>query len=195
MRRVVSIATLGLAASAAHSQATTSTNCVGAGWSVQCNSTTYDSGQQQQQMNEAFRNLGAAIAARRERKRAEHAAEEARVQEEAIRTAVQSALDSDNAPASPPPTDEKPVLLVCTVNNAPASIALYEKHNRADVTSAGVTRTRMATFTPEAVTWTSPLLRSTLSRMDGSYIAYGNIPAVAGQSINGSCKVANDRAF
>jgi uncharacterized protein YecT (DUF1311 family) len=177
---------------AAHAQ-TSTTNCYGFGSSVQC--TTTNNAQQQEQMNQAFRNLGAAIAARRERKQAEKAAQEAQAHLEAVKAAIQRALDSDNAPAAPPPSDEQAVMLVCTINNSPASIALYEKHNRADVTSGGVTHTRMATFTTEAVTWTTPLLRNSLSRVDGSYTGYGNIPEVEGQSITGNCKLASARAF
>lgn len=192
MRKLLVVVGLVAGASVAHAQ-TSTTNCYGTAYSVQC--TTNNTAQQQQQMNEAFRNLGAAIAARRERKRQEKAAAEASAQLEAVKAAIQRAIDSDNAPASPPPPDGQPVLLVCTINNAPASIALYEKLNRADVTTGGVTHTRLATFTPEAVTWTTPLLRNSLSRVDGSYTGYGNIPEVEGQSITGNCKLAAARAF
>jgi type II secretory pathway pseudopilin PulG len=192
MRRLLIATCLFVGATAANAQ-TSTTNCSSIGSSISC--TTNNSAQQQEQMNQAFRNLGAAIAARRERKREEKAAEELRAQQEAVKAAVQRAIESDNAPASPPPSDEEPVLLVCTINNNPASIALYEKHNRADVTSSGVTHTRLATFTAEAVTWTTPLLRNTLSRVDGSYTGYGNIPEVEGQSITGACKLATARAF
>lgn len=177
---------------AAHAQ-TTTTNCYGMGYSVTC--TSNNNAQQQEQMNQAFRNLGQAIAARRERKRAEKAAEQARAKEEAVKAAVERAVASDTAIASPPPTDEEPIVLVCSMNGATATIALYENHHRADVTAQGVTKTRLATFTPDSVTWSGPVTRATLSRVDGTYTAYGNIPELEGQSLTGTCKRATERAF
>jgi hypothetical protein len=174
---------------------TSTTNCIGGPGMVSC--TTNSDAQQQEQMNQAFRNLGAAIAARRERKRQEQAAEQARVQQEAVQAAISSALVSDNAPAAPAPVDEQPVLLACIVSNGQpgGSVALYEKHNRADITMSGVTHTRSATFTTDAVTWIDSLFRISLSRVDGSFVAQGNIPAIEGRSIGGTCKVATARAF
>jgi hypothetical protein len=201
MRKLITMIALVVAGSAAHAQTSNSTtNCYGTGYSIQCNTTTHSNpgvdwnafNQQQQQiqqqnqqnMNQAFANLGAAIAARRERKAQEKTA-----------AAIRAALASDTAPASPAPTDEQPILLACNINNQPASIALYEKHSRVDTTSGGVTKTRAATFTTEAVSWTTPLLRNSLSRVDGSYTGYGNIPEVEGQSISGTCTLASQRKF
>ena len=95
----------------------------------------------------------------------------------------------------PPPSDEQPVLLNCTIDGSPATIALYEKHSRVDTTFAGVTNTRTASFSNAAVTWNSPVIRSSLNRLGGSYVGYGNIPQVKGQSIAGKCAVAAKRSF
>jgi hypothetical protein len=149
--------------------------------------------QQQRQQQEAV--MAARLEREREEQATEEAAEEARIHQEAVETAIKNTLDSDNAPLSPPPTDEKPVILVCNINNSPSSVVLYEKHNRVDATSGGRSHTRQATFTAEAVTWESPLIRSSLSRVDGSYIGYGNIPVIEGQRFTGSCKIATARAF
>ncbi len=199
MRKIL----LGLAAlavtSAAHPQ-TTTTNCTAVGYGVQCTSRTQPTLEQNQQQNQennnrAFQNLGAAIAADREKRRGERAAESAAAAQSEIDTQVEAALATEQ-PASPPPTDESPALLACTVNNEPFSIALYEKHGRADVTSGGVARTRAATFNTDAVTWTSPVVRSAINRLDGSYVGYSNIPALQGQIVwRGSCTVARERKF
>src|SRR5689334_15295480 len=157
MRKLLITAVLIVSATAAADAQSITTNCTSyVPNNVQCTTTappSVDWGafqrqqqQQQQQLNQAFQNLGAAIAARRERKREEKAAAEAQAQLDAIKGAIQRALDADTATASPPPTDEPPVLLVCNINNSPSSIALYEKHHRADVTAGGVTRTRLAVF-------------------------------------------------
>ena len=146
-------------------------------------------------MSNAFSNLGAAIAASRERKRQEKATAEAAAVQAATAAAVKAAFDADTAVLLPPPSDEQPILLACTVNGNPASLALYEKHGRVDSTTGGVTKTRAAKFTTAAVTWVSPLFQSTLNRSDGSYVGYGNIPEVQGQSITGTCSLATERKF
>ena len=151
--------------------------------------------QNQQNMNQAFANIGAAIAARRERKLQEKAAVDAAAAQAAMAAAVKAAFEADTAPELPPPADERPVLLACTVNGGASSFSLYEKHGRVDTTTNGVTRTRAASFSTEAVTWVSPLIRSSLNRLDGSYVGYGNIPEVEGQSITGTCALATQRKF
>jgi hypothetical protein len=201
VRKLLILVLLASSAGVVHAQ-TSTTNCYNFGFSVQC--TTTNPAQQQEQINQTFRNLGAAIAARQERKRQEKAAEEARRaadeargRQEALEASLQQALNSDNAPAEPPPADEKPVLLACMVASGEpgGSVTLYEKHNRADVTMEGVTRTRVATFTTDAVTWTDAIMRVSLSRLDGSFVATGNIPATAGRRINGTCRITTARAF
>ena len=129
-----------LTISAALPAQTTTTNCYAIGSSVQC--TSHNDAQQQEQMNQAFRNLGQALAERRERKRAEKAAKQALAQQEAVKAAVQRAIASDTAAAAPPPTDEDPIVLVCAINTSTATIALYEKHHRADITAISSRLTR-----------------------------------------------------
>ncbi len=199
MRKVL----FGLAAaavtSAAHAQ-TTTTNCATVGYGVQCTSRTRPSSDQSQQKNQeninrAFQNVGAAIAADREKRRGKKAADSAAAAQSEVDAQVEAALATEQ-PASPPPTDESPALLACTVNNEPFSIALYERHGRADVTSGGVARTRAARFESDSVTWSSPVVRSALSRLDGSYIGYSNLPSLRGQIVwRGSCTVAMERKF
>lgn len=208
MRKTLIFAALFFTTAVAYAQ-TSNTNCYGYGSSVQCTTTSTPGidwnawsqrqqqiqQQQQQNTNQAFANLGAAIAARSERKRQEKAARAAAAAAAITAAAVKAAIDADRAPAMTPPSDEQPVLLACTIGGSPVSLALYENHGRVDTTSAGVTRTRQAVFTTAAITWTAPLIRSTLSRLDGSYLGYGNIPEVEGQTVTGSCKLAESREF
>jgi phage host-nuclease inhibitor protein Gam len=112
-----------------------------------------------------------------------------------VRAAANVALASDTAIAEPPPTNEPAVLLACTINNLPQTVALYEKNKRVDVTSDGATKTRNATFTESEISWVSPLLRSSVSRLDGSFVEYGNIPELAGQSVRGSCSLVTKPKF
>ena len=187
-----------LAGSVAYGQDST-TNCYSAGYSVQCRTRSNPSEQQQQiqqNLDQAFSNLGTAIAERRERKQRERAAEQAAIAEADNIAAIKAALNADTAAQLPSPTDERPVILACTMNGGPSSsLALYEKHGRVDTTFAGTTRTRQAIYSVEAITWTTPLIQYRLNRLDGSYVGYGNIREISGQSITGTCAVASERKF
>ena len=195
---LIGVATL-FVTSAAGAQ-TTTTNCTTVGYGVQCTSRTQPSIQQSEQQNQenlnrAVQNLGTAIAANREKRQVKKAEEAAAAAQAEIDAQVQAALATEQ-PAAPAPADESPVLLACTVNSEPFNIALYEKHGRADVTSGGIIRTRAATFNTDSVTWASPVVRSALSRIDGSYIGYSNLPALEGQVVwRGICTVAMERKF
>jgi hypothetical protein len=208
MRKTISILALAFLSTAATAQ-TSTTNCNSYGSSISCTTQSqpgidWNAWSQQQQaiqrqnqqnINQSFSNLGAAIAAERERRREKKAAEATAAANAEIEAEIKAAIASDNALAEPPPSDEQPVLLACTINGRPGSIALYEKHGRADTTSNGITRTRSATFTIDTVTWTSPLMRSSLSRLDGSFTGYPNIPGLEGQTFQGTCAVASERKF
>ena len=190
MQKIIASVAVLFAATVAHAQ-TSTTNCVNSGYGVQCTSRTQPSPDQkeeqsQRNLDRAFESIGATIAAKRQRRREEKAQSEV---DEQIRLALLT-----EQPALPPPTDESPSRLVCTINAQPLSIALYEKHGRTDVTSAGVTRTRVATFKPDSVSWTSPVVRSELSRLDGSYVGYSNITALEGQVVwTGKCTLAEQK--
>ena len=193
MRKTLAATALLLSGTTAHAQTSnTTTNCTGVGYSVQCNTTTTT----EPNWNQIGANLGAAIAARRERKREEKAAQEAASEQAAIMAKINALYAADTATAEPPPTDERPILLACTIEGKEGSMALYEKHNRVDVTSNGVTKTRTAVFTQAAVTWDSALLHSSLSRVDGSFTAIPNIPEIADKArLEGTCVVASERKF
>lgn len=195
MRKVTLATVLVAAAGAAPAQTQNSTtNCNVWGNTVNCNTTTqtspgFDWGafyRQQQEINRqnqenitrSFDNLGTAIAQDREQRK------QRRVQQ-----AIDLALAKE-VPAPPPPADELPVLLACVTDQGPLSIALYERNARADVTAAGTTRTRLATFTPDAVTWTSPLMTVFLSRVDLSILGIAAIPELQGYSNKGTCQIA-----
>lgn len=175
------------------------TNCYDYGYSVQCNTTTqanqgvhWDQLTQQQQqtnqqnqqnMNQAFENLGSAIARDRERKR------QKRIEKE-----VAEAMARDTAPALPPPA-EVPVLLTCHLQDqSQVSVALYEKHQRADVTTDGQTKSRAATFTPYAVTWQGAMSSNSIGRSTLEFRAIGTLPALKGATLTGMCTLA-DRKF
>lgn len=212
LRAFVAVAFL-VFATAAKAQQNSTTNCYTIGSNLQCNTQTrpdpaaqsqqvwqqfyQNQQQQQQQMQQNMQNLGAAIAAAEQRRRERKAADAAAAQQAAIISAANAAVAADTATAEPPPADEQPVLLACTLNGKfGGSLALYEKHNRIDITTdKGVTKTRAAVFTPTAVTWKGPIWDSSLSRLDGSWVGYGNIPELRGVSINGSCSVATARKF
>ena len=92
------------------------------------------------------------MAERRERKRRDQEAETAAIAEADVQAAIKVAFEADLAIKLPEPTDEKPVLLACTVaGGPPSSLALYEKHGRLDTTVAGITRTRQAAFSVETI--------------------------------------------
>lgn len=173
-RTLIIVASIGLG-SAAHAQ--TTTNCTTFGSTVRCSTTPDAAAQTQQNMNNAFSNFGAAIAARRERKRQEREAAEAAAIESATAAeaaatqaatdaAIRAAGEADTATHLPPPTGEQPALLACTMGGSPVSLALYEKHNRVDDTAGGITETRPANFSTASATWVTPLIRFSLSRVD-----------------------------
>jgi hypothetical protein len=219
MRKLLILAGCLLVASGAEAQ-TSTTNCTsyipnnvqcttnttpGVNWGAFQQQQMQQQQQTQQQMNQAFSNLGAAIAAARERKReekaaqAQAAAEAAREQQEA---AAKAELDNElkaalaqEKDADPAPTDEKPTYLVCKLGSGSVDLALYEKHARVDETLNGVTRTRAAVFTSSTVTFNNPLVRASISRLDGSMTIVATIPALAGRSSTGSCAVATERKF
>jgi len=212
---------MAVAASAASAQTQNSTtNCYNLGYSVQCNTNTttqpaaptinprqYDPNayqrafeQSQQNTNQAFQNLGAAIAEGRERKRQRREAEAAQAQanaqkarDDAVTSAMYAAIERDNAPAPPAPP-EKPVLLSCAIGEHSTSLALYETAGRVDVTEAGVTKARTATFTPNAVTWEGSVWRTAVSRIDMSLISIARLPEMAGAQVTGTCSLA-ERKF
>ena len=193
MRRAFTAGLLLVSGAAAQGQSSNSTtNCFGTGYSVQCSTTTA----QQPDWNQIGANLGRAIALRRERKREEKALKEAADQRAAIMAKISALNAADTAPAEPPPADEKPVTLACNIQGTPASLALYEKHSRLDSTANGVTRTRKAAFSESAVTWGTPLLQNSISRVDGSYLGIPNIPEIAATTrLTGTCVVSSERKF
>jgi len=208
MRKRILALVLLPAASVAHAQSNSSTNCYAVGNSLNCHTTTttvptidWNAWNQQQQqiqqqnqqnMNEAFANLGAAIAARRERKREEEAA----AKQQALIDSLKAAIANDPDQLQPPPTDEQPVRLVCNASGHSASLALYEKHGRVDVSADGSSHTRRATFTPDTISWNSPIAHATLNRLDGSYSSIGTFSGIEGQTVvSGSCEVTTERKF
>lgn len=211
MRKALIAATLLLSGTAANAQQNSTTNCYTIGGSLHCNTQTQPDvaaqsqqvwqqfnqnlQQQQQQQQQNMQNLGAAIAVAAERRRERQAAEQAAAQQAAVIAAANAAVAADTATAEPTPLDEKPVMLVCTISGQMAlSLALYEKHNRVDVTSnTGMTKTRAAVFTPAAVTWAGPIWNAALNRFDGSIVGTPNIGGV--QTVNGTCSVAAERKF
>lgn len=161
MRKILITAAMLATGSAVHAQTQNSTtNCNALGSTLNCTTTTQTTPgidwnafnqrqqqinqQNQQNMNQSMQNLGAAIAADRERRKVK------RVEKE---LAEAMSHDPDPAPGLPPA--EPPVLLTCTFNSSPGSIGvtLYPNSGRADVTSGGVSKMRAATFTRDAVTW------------------------------------------
>jgi len=203
MRKIMVFGTALCLGGAAHAQSTT--NCNTFGSTVRCTTTPDVGWQNQQNLNQAAANFGAAIAARRERKRqeralAETAAAQAATQaaaaaaETARQAAITAAENADTAVQLPTPSEE-PVLLACKVEGYAVSLALYEKHNRVDETIDGISKSRVATFSTAAVTWLSPLVRSSLSRLDGSYTIDRNIPEVEAKSFFGTCAVSTARKF
>lgn len=224
MRKLIALATV-LFASAARAQTQESTTtCQVILGTMTCNTRpsgidwdAYNQRQQQinqqnqQNMNQAFQNLGAAIAAERERRRqreeaeqlqsraeasqaqqeADQAAQQAR--QDTILRAMQAAIARDNSPLPPPPK-EAPVLLSCAIGPYSTSVALYEKASRVDVTEAGVTRARVASFTPDAVSWTGSVWSTAVSRLDMSLISVAVLPEMAGAQVTGTCSLA-ERKF
>lgn len=212
--------TIAVTASGAEAQ-TSTTNCYTMGNTVQCQTTappTIDwnainqqNQQNQQNINQSFQNLGAAIAANRERRRLRKEAEAAAAQaaaaqaqlevdqaaqkarEDAVLNAMQAAIARDNAPTPPPPS-EKPVLLSCVLGDYTTHLALYEKAGRVDVTDAGVTKARAATFTPDAVTWQGSVWRSAVSRIDLSLVSISILPEAPGAQVTAACSLA-ERKF
>lgn len=193
MRKIMVFAAAVCFGGAASAQ--TTTNCNSYGSTVRCTTSPDAAWQNQQNLNQAASNLGAAIAARRDRKRQERAVAEAAAAQAATEAAIRVADAADIATQLPLPTDEQPILLACTMNGGAVSLALFERHNRVDVTVGSKTKTRPANFSTAAVTWVTPLLRFSLNRLDGSYTGDGNIPEVQGQSISGSCALATERKF
>ncbi|MEO8176069.1 MAG: hypothetical protein ABI626_05355 [Sphingomicrobium sp.] len=175
------------------------TNCSVIGSTLNCNSTTqsnpgvdwnaYNQQQQrinqqnQQNMNQSMQNLGTAIAADRERRKVKRAEKE-----------IAEAMSRDPDPAPAPPPVEPPILLACTVNNGPVSVTLYPNSGRADVTSGGISKMRAATFTRDTVTWTSPIYRTAISRVDLSLVSIALLPSMKGVQMTGSCSLA-ERKF
>jgi hypothetical protein len=215
LKVVVALSVLSIG-SAAHAQNST-TNCDVFGNTVNCRTNTTPSidwdaqNRQQQQLNQSFQNLGAAIAANRERRRERKEAEAAQAQaaamlaerqsqaaaqrarEDAVLTAMQAAIDRDNAPTPPPPT-EKPVFLSCTIDDFTTNLALYERAGRVDVTEAGVTKARAATFTPDAVSWQGSVWRSSISRVDLKLVSVSILPEAPGAQVTAACSLA-ERKF
>jgi hypothetical protein len=172
-------------------QCTTTTN-PGVNWGAFMQQQQQIQQQQQQNMNQAFSNLGAAIAARQERKRQEKAA----AAEQAELDAIKAAVANDPDLPQPPPADEQPVRLACTANGHTAALALYEKHGRVDVSADGASHTRQATFSADTIAWNTPIARATLSRLDGSYSSIATFRGVEGQTVSsGSCTLATERKF
>lgn len=183
MRKIIVLTAAICIAGSVHAQSTTNCNAVGS--AVRCTTSPDAAWQNQQNLNQAAANLGAAIAARRERKRQERA-----------EASIKAAEASDTPSQTPPPADETPVVLACTMQGRPISLALYEKNARVDATGPdGIMRTRSASFSSALVTWTSPTARYSLSRLDGTFAAEGAIPAMAGQRAAGTCAVATERKF
>lgn len=167
--------------------------------------------QNQENINRSMENLGRAIAADRERRRQRKEAEQLQAQASAERSqqeaeqtaqqarqdtvlkAMQAAIARDNAPLPPSPK-EPPVLLTCKIGSYSTSVALYEKAARVDVTEIGVTKARVATFTPEAVSWSGSVWRTAVSRLDMSLISVGVLPEMAGAQVTGTCSLA-ERKF
>lgn len=193
MRKALVFGALICLSGAAHAQSRTS--CSAYGSTMNCTTTPDTSWQNQQMMSQGFANLAAGIAARRERKRQEHAAAAAAQAEAVIQAAIARASAADTAGQLPTPTDEQPIQLACIMAGRSMSLALYEKHNRVDSTDGAFTQTRSAIFTTASVNWETPVLRFTLSRLDGSYLAESNIPEVQGSGISGTCAVASQRKF
>lgn len=183
-------------------QQTSTINCYDYGYNVQCNTTAtpppssvnwgallrqqqQQSQQNQQQMEQAGRNLGAAIAAERERRKFKRA-----------QKAVEDAMARDNASAPPQPTNEQPTHLVCTIGDGPpAVLTLFERNRRVDVETNGTTRARAATFTRGAVTWDGSVWRMTLNRYDGSVQGSALLKELEGATLRGSCQEAGERKF
>lgn len=180
-------------------QQTSTINCYDYGYSVQCNATTtpppssvnwgallrQQQQQSQQQMEQAGRNLGAAIAADRERRKFKRA-----------QKAIEAALARDNVLAPPQPTNEQPTQLVCTLEDgSPAVLTLFERNRRVDVETKGTTKAREATFTTSTVTWDGSVWRMTLSRYDGSVQGIALLKELEGATLRGSCQEAGERKF
>lgn len=174
---------------------TTQTPAPGIDWNAYNQRQQEINRQNQENMNRSMQNLGAAIAADRERRRLKRQAEEyARKRAE-----INAALAQDNEPAPPPPEGVTPVRLRCTIgdgsNQQTGTVALYEPLNRADVTDDnGLTRARAATFTEDTVSWTGSVWRASISRLDMSITLIGVIPAVIDVRLNGTCQLA-ERQF
>lgn len=192
---LITVALSGAASAAQAHMQNSNTNCNVIGSTLNCNTTTqttpgidwnaYNQQQErinqqnQQNMNRSMQNLGEAIAADRERRKVKRAEKE-----------IAEALAHDPAPAPPAPPAEPPVLLACTVNNGPVSVTLYPESGRADVTSGGISKMRAATFTRDTVTWTSPVWRTAISRLDLSVVSVALLPSMKGVQMTGSCSLA-----
>jgi multidrug efflux pump subunit AcrA (membrane-fusion protein) len=209
MRKMLFIAGLLTADSAAHGQTQNSTtNCNVYGSTLNCNTTSQTANgidwnayrQQQQQinqqnqdnMNRAMQNLGQAIAASRERKRqraeaeATQAAEEAqqvadKAREAAKNSAILRATSSDTAPVPAVPR-EPPVILRCTVGTSLVGLALYEKNGP-----------WLATFTPDSVSWSGPVWRTAVSRIDMSLTSVAILSELDGAQETGACSIGERR--
>lgn len=211
-----------MVASSAHPQTQNSTtNCHDVGGYLTCNTTTaapppgidweannrgMEQANQQnlENIGRSMQSLGAAIAAGRENKRRRKEADALQKQSEAdqaarmvrneqMTKAYEIALAQDNVPAPPPPI-EKPIVLACQVGDSNTSLALYEKAGRVDVTTEGLTKARAATYTPDAVSWTGPVWRTSVSRVDLSLISVAILPELDGAQMKGTCSLA-ERKF
>lgn len=178
-------------ASSASAQSQTTTNCQFVLGTMQCTSNNsgidwnaYNQQQQeinrrnQENINRSMQNLGSAIAADRERRRAKR-----------VQRAVEKAIASDPATLLPLP-DESPVTLSCSSSIGGFTAALYEQSGRADVTSGGITKSRSATFAANTVSWESAVWRSAVNRTDLSFVGVAVLPELDGMTVTGTCQIA-----
>lgn len=203
-RSLFAFATVFLASAASAQSQTTNTNCQYVLGQLQCTSNTYgqpqtsqNSGvdwgafnrqqqqywqQQQRNMNQSMSNLGAALAADRDRRRAKR-----------IQTAIEKALAADTDTLLPTPA-ESPVTLACSSSAGSFTASLYEQNGRADVTSAGVSKSRRATFAPDSVSWNGAVWRVSINRTNLEVVGSALLPEMKGATVSGRCQLA-ERQF